>query len=126
VDFRSLNYACLHDPFPTLFNDEVLDEVAGKEAYSFIDRFLGYCHVKIVEEDKKKNTFHYRVGLFAYNIMPFGLKNAPIVFSKFVIATFRDFIHNFLEVYMDNWTIYSLLKEHIGLLRLMFDHDRRL
>jgi len=27
VDLRKLNDACVHDPFPTLFTDKVLDEV---------------------------------------------------------------------------------------------------
>jgi hypothetical protein len=30
VDYRSLNYACVHDPFPTPFSDKVLDQVEGK------------------------------------------------------------------------------------------------
>jgi hypothetical protein len=47
-------------------------------------------------------------------------------FSRIVIATFHDFIHKFLEVYLDDWTVYNLLKEHIGLLRLMLDHCRQL
>jgi hypothetical protein len=58
--------------------------------------------------------------------MPFGLKNAPAFFSRIVIEYFREFIHKFIEVYMDDWTIYSLLKEHVALLRLMFDRCREL
>ena len=27
VDYRSLNSACVHDPFPTPFSDELLDQV---------------------------------------------------------------------------------------------------
>lgn len=40
VDLRKLNDACIHDPFPTMFIDEVLDNVGGQEAYSFIDGFF--------------------------------------------------------------------------------------
>ena len=29
VDLRKLNDACVHDPFPTSFTDEVLDNVGG-------------------------------------------------------------------------------------------------
>jgi hypothetical protein len=29
VDLRKLNDSCLHDPFPTLFTDEVLYNVGG-------------------------------------------------------------------------------------------------
>jgi hypothetical protein len=42
VEYKILNSSCVHDPFPTPFSDEVLDHVAGKEAYSFTDGFSGY------------------------------------------------------------------------------------
>jgi len=58
--------------------------------------------------------------------MPSGLKNAPTIFSRIVIATFRDYIHKFLEVYMDDWIMYSLLKKHTSLLRVMFERCRQL
>jgi hypothetical protein len=53
--------------------------------------------------------------------MPFGLNNAPAIFSRIVITSFREFIHKLIKVYMDDWTIYTLLKEHVELLHLMFD-----
>jgi hypothetical protein len=74
----------------------------------------GYHQVRIAEEDKKKTKFTTEWGSFAYNVMPFGMKNAPAIFSRIIIVSFRDFIHKFLEVYMDDWTMYSLLKEHIS------------
>jgi hypothetical protein len=37
VDLRKLNDACLHDPFPTPFTYEVLENIGGQETYSFID-----------------------------------------------------------------------------------------
>jgi hypothetical protein len=111
----------VHDPFPTPFTDEVLEQVAGKESYSFTDGFSGYHQVRIVEEDKKKTTFITKWGSFAYNVMTFGLRNAPAILSRIVIASFREFIHKFIEVYMDDWMVYSLLKEHVALLHLIFD-----
>jgi hypothetical protein len=53
--------------------------------------------------------------------MPFGSKNAPAIFSRVVIASFKEFIHQFLEVYLDDWTVYSLLKDHVEVLRLVFE-----
>ena len=47
VDFRNLNDACLHDPFPTPFIDEVLESIGGQEMYSFTNGFLGYHQVRI-------------------------------------------------------------------------------
>jgi hypothetical protein len=47
----------VHDPFPTPFTDEVLEQAAGKESYSFTDGFLGYHQVRIAKEEIKKTTF---------------------------------------------------------------------
>ena len=57
VDLRKLNDACLHDPFPTPFTDEVLDNVGVQEVYSFTDGFSGYHHIQISKKDRHKTTF---------------------------------------------------------------------
>jgi hypothetical protein len=106
IDLRKLNDACLHDPFPTPFTDEVLENVGGHEAYSFTDGFSGYHQIKIAQEDRYKTTFAIEWGSYQYTVMLFGLKNAPAIFSRVVIAAFKEFIHQFLEVYLDDWTVY--------------------
>ena len=113
VDLTKLNHACVHDPFPTAFTDEVLEGVGVQEMYSFTDVFLGYHQVWIAEEDRHKTTFVTEWGCFQYTVMPFGLKNAPIVFSHVVVIVFKDFIQKFLQVYMDDWTVYGLVKDHL-------------
>ena len=57
VALRKLNDACLHDPFPTPFTNEVLESVGGQEMYSFTDGFLGYHQVRIAKENCDKTTF---------------------------------------------------------------------
>ena len=42
VDLRKLNDACMHDPFPTSFTDEVIEGVGGQEMYSFTYGFFVY------------------------------------------------------------------------------------
>jgi hypothetical protein len=54
-------------------------------------------------------------------VIPFGLKNALAIISRVVVATFKDFIHKFLEVYLDDWKIFILLKDHVGVLILMLN-----
>jgi len=113
VDLRKMKDACLHDPFPTSFIDEVLENVGGKEDYYFIDGFLGYHKIKIVQEDRYKTTFATEWGSYQYIVIPFGLKNAPTIFSRAVVTTFKELIHKFLEVYLHDWTVLILLKDHI-------------
>jgi hypothetical protein len=125
VNLRKLNDAFLHDPLHTPFTDEVVDNVGGQESYSFIDGFLGYHQIKIAPEDRYKTTFSTKWGSYQYTVMPFGLKNAPEIFSKVLIAAFKEFIHQFLEVYLDDWTVYSLLKDHVEVLTLMLEICRQ-
>lgn len=117
----NLNDACVHDPFPTSFTDEVLDNVGGKEAYSYTGGFSRCYQIKIMLEDRRKMTFTMEWGCFQYMVMPVGLKNVHVIFYHVVIAVFKDFIHNFLELYFDDWTVFGLLKHHVASLHLMLD-----
>ena len=54
-------------------------------------------------------------------VIPFGLKNAPAIFSRIVVVVFKEFIHKFLEVYFDDWTVFGLIKDHIESLRMMLE-----
>ena len=106
VDLRKLNDACVHDPFLMPFLDEILDSVGGQEAYSFTNGFSGYHQIRIAPEDHSKTKFATEWGSFQYTVMPFRLKNAPVIFSRVVVAVFKELIHKFLEVYFDDWIVF--------------------
>ena len=57
VDLRKLNDTCVHNPFPTPFTDEVLENVGSQETYSFTNGFSGYHQIKISLEDRSKTIF---------------------------------------------------------------------
>jgi hypothetical protein len=125
VELRNLNDTCLHDPFPTPFTDEVLENVGGNDVYSFTDEFLGCHQIKVALKDIYNTTFAMEWGSYKYTVMLVGLKNAPTIFSRVVIVSFKEFIHQFLEVYLDDWTVYSLLKDHVEVLQLMLEICRQ-
>ena len=57
VDFRKLNAATKKDHYPLPYMEEIIDEVAGHEMYSFLDCFSGYYQVAMAEQDKGKTAF---------------------------------------------------------------------
>ena len=57
IDFRKLNDDFLHDPFPTLFKDELLEIIRGKEIHSFTHGFSSYYQIEIEKEYRCKTTF---------------------------------------------------------------------
>jgi len=70
-------------------------------------------------------NFMMEWGCFQYIVMSFVLKNAPVIFSRVVIAVFKEFIHKLLEVYFDDWMMFGLLKHHVTSLCLMLDTCHR-
>ena len=64
LDLCKFNDAFLHDPFPIWFTYEVLENVGGEEAYSFIDGFTGYCQIKIMQEDRHTTIFVTQWGCY--------------------------------------------------------------
>lgn len=42
VDYRDLNSVCPKDNYMTPFIDQIIDNCAGCESFSFMDGFLGY------------------------------------------------------------------------------------
>jgi hypothetical protein len=59
-----LNDDFLHDPFPTPFTDEVLENLGGQEDYSFTDEFSRYHQIRITPEYRHKTTFSTECGSF--------------------------------------------------------------
>eukprot|EP00253_Pinus_taeda_P002632 PITA_02632 len=107
IDYRELNKATLKDHFPLPFIDQVLVALAGKEYFSFLDGFSGCNQIQVAPEDQDKTTFTYPWGTFAYRVLPFGLCNAPATFQREVLGIFSDLIHDCVEVYMDDFTVYG-------------------
>jgi len=125
IDMIKLNDVCLHKPFPTPFTYEVLENVGGQGGYSFTNGFSGYHQINIVQEDRYKTKFAIEWSFYQYTIMSFCFKNTPTIFSRVVFTAFKEFIHKFLEVYLDDWTIFSPLKDHVELLCLMLYRCRK-
>jgi transposase InsO family protein len=123
-DFRKLNEATLKDHYPIPFTDMVLDIVASREAYSFLDGYSGYNQIWIREEDQLKTAFTTEWGVFAFRRMPFGLCNAPGMFQRVMMNIFHDFLRNFLEVFIDDFAVYGAAKDHVQHLRKTFQRCR--
>ncbi|KAL3680880.1 hypothetical protein R1sor_023836 [Riccia sorocarpa] len=113
VDYRKLNEFTVKDLYPIPFIDDILDKVAGREAYTFMDGYSGYNKVEISPEDRKKTTFITPWGAYAYARMPFGLSNTPATFQRLVIDTFAEYLGDFMEAFLDDFTVYGSADQHL-------------
>jgi hypothetical protein len=108
VDYRELNKSTQKDHFPLPFIDQVLDTLARKNFFSFLDGFSGYNQIHITLEDQDKTTFTCPWGTFAYRVLPFALCNFPTTFERAILSIFYDLINEGLEVYMDDFTPFGI------------------
>ncbi|KAL9391718.1 hypothetical protein Peur_015638 [Populus x canadensis] len=107
VDYRKLNLATRKDHFPLPFMDQMLERLAGKSFYCFLDGYSGYNQIVINPEDQEKTTFTCPFGTYAYRRMPFGLCNAPATFQRCMMSIFSDYVERIIEVFMDDFTVYG-------------------
>ena len=80
VDYRQLNKVITKDQFPLPRIDDLLDTFGKAKYFSTLDLASGYWQVEIKPEDRPKTAFITTEGLYKFNIMPFGLINAPATF----------------------------------------------
>jgi hypothetical protein len=89
------------------FIEQVLDTLAGKRYFSFLDGFSGYNQIQIAPKDQDRTTFTCSWGTYAYRVLAFGLCNAPIALQRVVLGIFSDLTHDFVEVFMDDFSVYE-------------------
>jgi hypothetical protein len=85
----------------------MLERLAGKSFYCFLDGYSGYNQIVINHEDQEKTTFTCPFGIYAYRRMPFGLCNAPATFQRCMMSIFSDYVERIIEVFMDDFMIYG-------------------
>ena len=81
IDFRDLNKACPKENFPTLHIDQMFDNYAGSDIFSFMGGFSSYNQIEIFPVDQHKMTLIFPWGTFTYRKLPFVLNNAKYTFQ---------------------------------------------
>jgi hypothetical protein len=120
IDYRDINRACPKDNYPTPYIDQIIDDCAGSEMFSFMDGFSGYNQINILPADQPKTAFICPWGTFAYCKLPFGLKNAGATFQRAMSYAFHDIKH-IVQPYLDDLPAHSLHRaDHLVHLRAIF------
>ena len=123
MDYRKLNAWTEKDHFPMLFMDQMLDRLAGKGWYYFLDGYLGYNQISIAPKDQKRTTFTCTYGTFAFKRMPFGLCNEPATFQRYMMSIFFETMKDTIEVFMDDFSMVGDSFESVYVICLRFLRD---
>jgi len=107
TDYRKLKKATRKDHFSLPFIDQMLERLAKNTYFCYLDGYSGFFQILIYPNDQEKTTFTCPYGTYAYKRMAFGLCNAPLTFQCCMMAIFSDFIEDIMEVFMDDFSVYS-------------------
>jgi hypothetical protein len=126
VDYTSLNNHCPKDPFPLPYIAQIIDSTAGCARLSFLDAHFGYNQIKLKKEDEEKTAFITPYGVFCYQVMPFGLKNAGATYQRIMQNCLGSQIGRNIQVYIDDVVITTRKEESlISDLQETFDNLNR-
>lgn len=122
VDYRDINKSCPNDNYPTPFINQIIDDCADSEVFSFMDGFSGYNQINILLVDQHKTAFIFPWGRFSYRKLPFYLKNLGVTFQRVMSYAFHD-IQNIVDPYLDDLSAHSTFhQDHLKHLRVISVH----
>ncbi|GJV92447.1 putative reverse transcriptase domain-containing protein [Tanacetum coccineum] len=114
IDYRELNKLTVKNRYPLSRIDDLFDQLQGSSVYSKIDLRSGYHQLRIKEEDIPITSFRTQYGHFEFQVMPFGLRNAPAVFMDLMNRVCKPYLDKFVIVFIDDILVYSKDKEEHG------------
>ncbi|KAI7934843.1 hypothetical protein MJO29_016106 [Puccinia striiformis f. sp. tritici] len=126
VDYRALNSVTKRDRHPLPLIQECFDSLKNAKYFTKIDLQQGFHQMKISPEDVPKTAFGTKYGHFEWSVMPFGLVNAPSTFQRMMTHVLREYIDDFVQVYLDDILIYSASEEeHLQHVKLVLEVLRK-
>ena len=84
----------------------MLKHLHSAKIFSKFDMKSGFWQIQISEKDRYKTAFTVLFGQYEWNVMPFGLKNAPSEFQKIMNDIFMR-QSQYIIVYIDDVLVFS-------------------
>ena len=121
INYKPLNKVLRWIRYPIPNKRDLLNRLNKAVVFSKFDMKSGYWQVQIAEKDKYKTAFTVPFGHYEWNVMPFGLKNAPSEFQRIMNEIFNPY-GGFMIVYIDDVLIFSeSLEKHWKHLRVFYN-----
>ena len=107
VDYQGFNNLTIKNRYPLSLVGELLDWLGQAWHFTQLDLTNAYHQMQIREKNEWKTAFKICYGHFKYQVMLFGLINAPTIFQSYINKTLVEKFDVFMIIYLDNIFIYT-------------------
>ena len=107
VDYRKLNLKTISDRQPIPRVQDLLDGLYEQRYFSTLDMAKAYHQGYVREICRKYTPFSTPWALYEWLTVPFGLKNAPAAFQKYVNKALTGLSDKVCLAYLDDILIYG-------------------
>lgn len=107
INYKPLNDCLAYDSYPLPKPSDILAKLKNAKVFSKFDVKSGFWQICIDPKDTFKTGFTVPRGHFEWNVMPFGLKNAPSAFQRGVMDKTFEGLEDFVQVYIDDLLVFS-------------------
>ena len=106
INYKPLNKVLQWIRYPIPNKRGLLKKLYNTKLFSKFDMKSGFWQIQVAEQVRYKTAFTVPFGHYEWNVMPFGLKNAPSEFQRIMNDIFNPYT-TFTIVYIDDVLIYS-------------------
>lgn len=125
LDMRRLNDCTRKDAYALPRIDETFDALSGSRWFSTMDLAAGYWQVEIDPRDRSLTAFSAASGHYQFNVMSFGLTNAPATFERLMERVLAGLQWEICLVYLDDIIVMaSSFDQHLERLEIVFSRLR--
>ena len=110
---QPLNAVTSFDAYPLPRIDETLESLSGAKFFTSLDLLSGYLQVGLTEQARLKSAFVTRGGLYLWNVMPFGLCNAPGTFERLMETVLQGLQWEICLVYLDDVVLFGRTEDEM-------------
>ena len=108
-----------HENLPII--DDIIESSRGMKYRSCFDLTQSFFQTGLDEESRPLTSFVSPFGQWQFKVVPMGLKTSPAIQQRLMRTVFGEYLHDFLEVFIDDGLIQSKTwDEHLRHLELVF------
>lgn len=105
IDYRKFNTQTEKDYFPISFIDQMLDRLAGKGWYYFLEGYLDYNQISISQRTKTIKPLHVTMETLHSSGYPFDYLMHQQHFIRYMMSIFTDMVEDTIKVFMDDFSV---------------------